>query len=200
MSEMEASFEEARRSFDEQNGKMDESMDAFSSIRSSMDELSGHIGQIHELITDAQEKNGQLVEAVQHVAAIAEESAAGVEEVNSSSHQQDTAIRHIASQADDMLSLSQRLFEEIDKFKMDDIEAEEAEITVSPEVNENRGQKEEDREVSPEAKGTAQAAEVVAVPVASADAGTQAAPREQADLKDDEAARRAEEEKKLQPV
>ncbi|WP_010496101.1 methyl-accepting chemotaxis protein [Paenibacillus elgii] len=204
MSEMEASFEEARRSFDEQNGKMDESVEAFSSIRSSMDELSGHIGQIHELITDAQEKNGQLVDAVQHVAAIAQESAAGVEEVNSSSHQQDTAIRHIASQADDMLSLTRRLFEEIDKFKIDDIEAEEAgeaEIPLSPEMDESRGQKKEDREVIPEAKSAGQAVtETAAAPAASTDTGTQAAPQEQADHKDNEAVSREEEEKKLQPV
>lgn len=120
MSEMEASLSEVKLSFEKQTGKMNESMDAFMDIRLSMDELSGHIEQIHTLISAAEDNNGKLVSSVQHIAAIAQETAAGVEEVNSASQQQDSAIHRIASQSDDILSLAQRLFNEINRFKISD--------------------------------------------------------------------------------
>ncbi|TDG01001.1 methyl-accepting chemotaxis protein [Paenibacillus piri] len=115
---LELLLSDARASFDQQNGKMSESMDAFRQIRGSMDELSGQIDLIQEQIASTKSKNGLLVESVQYVAAIAQETAAGVEEVSAASAQQDTAIHQIASQADDILSLSQQLFEEISRFRI----------------------------------------------------------------------------------
>jgi methyl-accepting chemotaxis protein len=52
------------------------------------------------------------------VAAIAEETAAGVQEVNASSVQQDNAIRDIARQAVEIHEISQKLFNEINVFKI----------------------------------------------------------------------------------
>jgi methyl-accepting chemotaxis protein len=119
--DLELHLSDARKSFDQQNGKMSESMDAFQQIRGSMDELSLHIDHIQEQIVQAKAKNGKLVESVQFVAAIAQETAAGVEEVSATSIQQDSAIHQIAAQADDILILSQRLFEEINKFQIGDL-------------------------------------------------------------------------------
>lgn len=121
MSEMEASLGVMKLSFEKQTGKMNESMDAFMDIRLSMNDLSGHIEQIHTLISAAEDKNSMLVSSVQHIASIAQETAAGVEEVNSSSQQQDSAIHRIASQSDDILSFAQRLFNEINRFKISDV-------------------------------------------------------------------------------
>ncbi|GAA4835237.1 hypothetical protein GCM10023310_10850 [Paenibacillus vulneris] len=118
--ELEANLNVARQSFDQQNNKMTESIDAFQQIRTSMDILSEHIDHMQEQIGTAKEMNGKLVESVQFVAAIAQETAAGVEEVSSTSVQQDTAIQLIASQADDILELSSKLFHEIHQFQIDD--------------------------------------------------------------------------------
>ncbi|OXM84315.1 methyl-accepting chemotaxis protein [Paenibacillus rigui] len=115
---LESSLFEARASFDQQKGKMNDSIDAFQQIRGSMDELSSHIEQIHQQIASAKERNSRLVESVQFVASIAQETAAGVEEVNSTSIQQDAAIQQIASQADDIQILSQKLFQEISRFQI----------------------------------------------------------------------------------
>jgi len=116
--ELETSLEEARHSLAAQNSKMAQSSTAFQDIRLSMDELAGHIGLIHERIEAAEGKNNELVRSVQHVAAIAQETAAGVEEVNASSLRQDAAIHRIAQEADDMMILAQRLFDEINEFKI----------------------------------------------------------------------------------
>lgn len=120
ISEMEASLNEMKLSFENQTGKINESMDAFMDIRLSMDELSDHIEQIHTLVSAAEDKNSKLASSVQHIAAIAQETAAGVEEVNSASQHQDSAIHRIASQSDDILSLAQQLFDEINRFKISD--------------------------------------------------------------------------------
>jgi methyl-accepting chemotaxis protein len=76
-------------------------------------------------------KNDHLNETLQIVAAIAEETAAGVQEVNSSSQQQDTAIRKIAKQAIDINGLSQDLFSEIDQFEISDDEVLVEEETIA---------------------------------------------------------------------
>ncbi|GCL70911.1 methyl-accepting chemotaxis protein [Paenibacillus naphthalenovorans] len=120
ISEMEASLNGMKLSFENQTGKINESMDAFMDIRLSMDELSDHIEQIHTLVSAAEDKNSKLASSVQHIAAIAQETAAGVEEVNSASQHQDSAIHRIASQSDDILSLAQQLFDEINRFKISD--------------------------------------------------------------------------------
>lgn len=118
MSGLESSLAAAKLSFGEQNQKMNDSLGAFNEIRESMDGLSDQIDQAHVLIEQAEEKNATLVESIQQVAGIAQETAAGVEEVNSSSTQQDIAIQHIATQSDDILGLALQLSEEISKFKI----------------------------------------------------------------------------------
>jgi methyl-accepting chemotaxis protein len=136
--DLDAYMEEARNSFHTQNGKMNESLDAFKQIRSSMDQLASYINQIHEQIDLAQQKNEKLVESVQFVAAIAQETAAGVEEVNSTSVHQNSAIHHIASQADDIMLLSQKLFQEVNRFQIGEIaeEIENVRITEDTDANE----------------------------------------------------------------
>ncbi|MDQ1909986.1 methyl-accepting chemotaxis protein [Paenibacillus sp. GD4] len=109
-----------RQSFDQQRDKMDDSVEAFAEIRVSMDELSEQVQQIHGRIERVMQKNSQLIDSVQFVSAIAQQSAAGIEEVNAVSLQQDMAIRRVAEQADDILVLSQELFEEISRFQIDE--------------------------------------------------------------------------------
>jgi methyl-accepting chemotaxis protein len=111
---------EAREYTLTQNNKVGETLNSFEGIEQSMQAITSQIGQIHEKIDQARIKNEKLVESVQFVAAIAQETAAGVEEVNSTSIQQNDSIFRIAKESDDILSLSQKLFEEISKFRIDE--------------------------------------------------------------------------------
>ncbi|WP_159881579.1 methyl-accepting chemotaxis protein [Paenibacillus puerhi] len=129
--ELEAILSAARQSFELQNGKMEESSTAFQDIRQSMDELNGHITLIHERIAAADVKNNELVHSIQHVAGISQETAAGVEEVNSSSLQQDAAIHQIARGADDMRLLAQQLFDEMSTFKIGEEHGETEEVLAA---------------------------------------------------------------------
>jgi methyl-accepting chemotaxis protein len=102
-----------------QNNKVGETLNSFEGIEQSMQAIASQIGQIHDKIDQVRIKNEKLVESVQLVAAIAQETAAGVEEVNSTSIQQNDSILRIAEESDDILNLSQKLFEEISKFRID---------------------------------------------------------------------------------
>lgn len=124
MKELDSALGDARESFVRQNGKVEESLEAFKEIRSSMDVLSGYMDQIHERIAEAKTRNGSLVESVQFVAAIAEETAAGVQEVHASSQEQDVAIRQIASESEEILNLALRLFEQIRRFRIEESQEE----------------------------------------------------------------------------
>jgi methyl-accepting chemotaxis protein len=111
---------EAREYTLTQNNKVDDTLNSFEGIEQSMQAMTSQIGQIHDKIDQARIKNEKLIESVQFVAAIAQETAAGVEEVNSTSIQQNDSILRIAEESDDILNLSQKLFEEISKFRIDE--------------------------------------------------------------------------------
>ncbi|MEX2461930.1 MAG: methyl-accepting chemotaxis protein [Paenibacillaceae bacterium] len=111
----------ARDGFRLQNTKVDATLTSFHSIRESMQEMILQMSDIHQKIDQAKTKNHKLVESIEFVATVAEETAAGVQEVNSTSIQQDASIHRIAGEADDIHLLSQKLFAEINKFKTDDI-------------------------------------------------------------------------------
>jgi methyl-accepting chemotaxis protein len=107
-----------------QNNKVGETLNSFEGIEQSMQAITSQIEQIHDKIDQARIKNEKLVESVQLVAAIAQETASGVEEVNSTSIQQNDSILRIVEESDDILSLSQKLFEEISKFRIDEVDEE----------------------------------------------------------------------------
>jgi methyl-accepting chemotaxis protein len=109
---------EARESIHSQNSKVTETLNSFQSIDASTIEISTQMEQIGLKVVQVKKKNDQLNETLQMVAAIAEETAAGVQEVNSTSQQQDSAIRKIAEQAVDINRFSQSLLAEIDQFEI----------------------------------------------------------------------------------
>lgn len=110
---------------EEQEHKVSETLSSFEAIDHSIVEISKQIGQIHDKVDMTQTMNRRLAESVHAVAAIAEETAAGVQEVNASSVQQDNAIHDIARQAVEINEISQKLFKEINIFKIDSDRVEE---------------------------------------------------------------------------
>lgn len=131
--ELQLSLVDARESALTQSSHVEMTFGSFSRIEQSTLVIREQIVQIHQKIEQAQSKNDLLIDSVQFVAAIAQETAAGVEEVNSTSIQQDASIRRIAEESDDILELAQQLFEEISKFQIvEDVREDEiAEVEIS---------------------------------------------------------------------
>ena len=119
MDEFQKYMLETKGNLEEQDQKVAETLSSFEAIDQSIVEISNQIGQIHDKVDRTQAMNRRLAESVHSVAAIAEETAAGVQEVNASSVQQDNAIRDIARQAIEINEISQQLFEEINIFKIE---------------------------------------------------------------------------------
>jgi methyl-accepting chemotaxis protein len=109
---------ETKQNIEQQDDKVAETLSSFEAIDHSIEEISVQIGQIHDKVDINRINNTRLSESLQCVAAIAEETAAGVQEVNASSIQQNTAISDIAAEAIKINEVSQRLFQEINVFKI----------------------------------------------------------------------------------
>jgi methyl-accepting chemotaxis protein len=103
-----------------QGSKIHDTLSAFQTIQNSITDLCRQTDTIHAKVKRAEADNESLIDAIQHVAAIAEETAAGVQEVNSTSIEQDESVRRIAEQADAIHVLAESLFTEIGKFKTPD--------------------------------------------------------------------------------
>ncbi|MDF2922978.1 MAG: hypothetical protein K0R57_1892 [Paenibacillaceae bacterium] len=99
-----------------QNVKVGDSLNSFDAIFRSMTEVTSQVNSVHDKVEVVRSKNGELIDSFQHVAAVAEETAAGVQEMSSTFIEQDGSIRHIAEQAEDINHLSQELFRQLDSF------------------------------------------------------------------------------------
>lgn len=109
---------ETRGSLEQQDDQVAETLASFAAIDESITGISAQIGQIHHKVEHTRTIHSRLSESVHAVAAVAEQTAAGVQEVNASSFRQDQAIRDIARQAEEIHDISQRLFREIQVFRI----------------------------------------------------------------------------------
>ncbi|WP_342439488.1 methyl-accepting chemotaxis protein [Paenibacillus sp. FSL L8-0436] len=111
---------ETKKSLEQQDHQVAETLASFEAIDGSITGISRQIGQIHHKVELTRKINSRLAVSIHSVASVAEQTAAGVQEVNASSTQQDKAIRDIARQAVEINEISQRLFREINIFKIEE--------------------------------------------------------------------------------
>jgi methyl-accepting chemotaxis protein len=111
---------ETKKSLEQQDHQVAETLASFEAIDGSITGISRQIGQIHHKVELTRKINSRLAVSIHSVASVAEQTAAGVQEVNASSTQQDKAIRDIARQAVEINEISQRLFTEINIFKIEE--------------------------------------------------------------------------------
>ncbi|OKP88472.1 hypothetical protein A3848_17955 [Paenibacillus sp. P32E] len=111
---------ETQKSLEQQDHQVEQTLASFEAIDESITGISHQIGQIHQKVEQTRKINTRLADSVHSVAAVAEQTAAGVQEVNASSTQQDQAIRDIARQAVEINEISQHLFREIHVFKIEE--------------------------------------------------------------------------------
>ncbi|WP_438447978.1 methyl-accepting chemotaxis protein [Gorillibacterium sp. sgz5001074] len=130
IAELERSIQEAQEVLENQDGQVMRTLRSFQAIEESMQEVTSRIDSIYDKLEGAKERNRMLVGKVQHVAAVAEETAAGVQEMTSTSIEQDASIRRIAEQAQEIREYSESLFREISQFR---VEAEEERLRAAEE-------------------------------------------------------------------
>ncbi|MFF2158049.1 methyl-accepting chemotaxis protein [Paenibacillus chitinolyticus] len=118
MLEMQARVTDARRHADAQELTVRESLGSFEAIERAMEVVTNQIQFVNGRIERSLHSSAQLVGTIRHMAEIAEQTSAGVQEVTSASTENDASIRSIAVQADEMNGLAESLYREINKFKI----------------------------------------------------------------------------------
>ena len=102
-----------------------EQMSAVTNVNKSFGAISQAIETIHEIIKkntndmrEASKNSSKIVEILQNISAVSEETAAASEEVTASMQQTSSAVDHVASTADTLNSVAANLMKEIQKFKI----------------------------------------------------------------------------------
>ncbi|CAH2215129.1 methyl-accepting chemotaxis protein [Tepidibacter aestuarii] len=92
--------------------------DSFDIISKSVGDITYKITGIRDFIHNINEEKDLIVESIQNIAAVSEESASSSQDVNTSMQQQLLAVEEVAKLADDLNNLAMKLTDEIKVFKI----------------------------------------------------------------------------------
>jgi methyl-accepting chemotaxis protein len=116
---------------------------SFADIVNQVDLIEQNVNQVQNSLQLVNTSSDQLTLAIQDISAISEESAASAEEVAASSEHQLQAIEEVNQAALQLQDLSQRLIEEVSKFKLENTEGNtENRIEYSTEVSKSEDEEE----------------------------------------------------------
>lgn len=124
----------AQEAIHSQHQQIREALDTFQLIRESMQLIHEQIQNVRQQAAHTELKQQAIVHAVQRVAAIAEQTAARAQEIGANAELQDHSIRSVAKQSGEIHRLSQQLFQEIERFKIDENQGEEVEERMTVEI------------------------------------------------------------------
>lgn len=101
-----------------QNQAVNATVSSFNEIATSMEELAQHLDMISQGIIEMDKYKDEVVSAMHDISAVSEESAASSEEVTASTEEQLAGIEELTAYAQDLSTASDRLYEAINKFKI----------------------------------------------------------------------------------
>lgn len=103
---------------EEQFTSVNEVNEAFNKIAQATDTITMEIDYIGELVNEMNKSNGDVVNSINNIAAISEETAACSEEVTASIQTQTEAIAEVLKESEDLKQKAELLDVEINKFKI----------------------------------------------------------------------------------
>jgi len=118
IAELSRSVASADSVFKAQHVKVAHTQQSFGAIEHAISTVQEQTGIVQSIIKSVSNRSKDLVHAIRQVASIAETTAAGVQEVNSSSYEQNDAIRLVAGRSGQIATLAKELFDEISRFKI----------------------------------------------------------------------------------
>lgn len=111
-------MEEVRGVISLQDENVVHTQEAFKSVKRGIDQSIHGIDSIAERAHELDESRVRIVDVVQNLSAIAEEYAASTEEISASSNQVESIVATIASNATQVNDIADRLWGDMDKFKL----------------------------------------------------------------------------------
>lgn len=103
---------------DEQTKAVHEVNSAFTHISNSIDEIAQKIELITDYVGNMNRDKDKIVEAIENISSVSEETAAASEEVTASMQQQSMAVTEVAEAANKLSELAIKLNNEISRFKI----------------------------------------------------------------------------------
>jgi len=104
--------------YNEQQVAMQTTADSFMKIVSVMEELSASISHITNEVKNMNENKNKVMEAIQSISAISQQSAAAAEEVAASAEDQLRALSTVTESAETLNQMSRQLQELVERFKV----------------------------------------------------------------------------------
>lgn len=102
----------------EANSFMEESSVAFKTIEDSIEKMSNFICKLINEINIVNHKKETVIDSIQDIASISEESAAATEEVSATMEEQNSTMEDISATTEKLKDIANQLHELIDKFKV----------------------------------------------------------------------------------
>jgi len=101
-----------------QNKAVQDTIQVFKRIMSSMESLSVQVKQIMARIEGMEENKEKAISSIQNISAVSEETAASTQEVTASTQEQLSSIEELSRFADELKAASEELQAAVDKFKL----------------------------------------------------------------------------------
>ncbi|MCY6371664.1 methyl-accepting chemotaxis protein [Clostridium ganghwense] len=101
---------------DENTKAVNRTEDIFNKISNTLEDLKNKIGEVMAYSENMEDKKNSIVDIIQNISALAEETSASTEEMNSISQEQLTNMEALSRHAGDLQGLSNSLQDEINKF------------------------------------------------------------------------------------
>jgi methyl-accepting chemotaxis protein len=111
-------IEDAKSIVTEQNEAVTDTRDIFNKILESINELMNEIKLIQTSIVETNKGKLEIVSRMQSISAVSEESSASAEEVSATTQQVTAAMNEFTNSAAGLQELSEKLEEQINKFKL----------------------------------------------------------------------------------
>ena len=111
-------MQNVKKRADEQTVAVEEVNDSFNLISNAIEKITGKIELIANYVIEMDRDKDSIVESIEGISSVSEETAAASEEVTASMQQQAMAIEEVARAADKLNELSLKLNDEINKFKI----------------------------------------------------------------------------------
>ncbi len=123
MSRMSASTDNGLSLANEQYQAMRETTAAFTVIEQKVERIVGQLLQLNEELHHSQEKSGRVLQSIENISAVTEQSAAGSQEIAASTAEQRTAFAASYDKLKHLIQIAKELHLEIERFKLDEKQA-----------------------------------------------------------------------------
>ncbi|MGE6630945.1 methyl-accepting chemotaxis protein [Bacillus sp. NPDC077027] len=101
-----------------QQEAMDNTSNSFEDIEEKAKYIKDEMALLNEQIVQSTALGGQVLHSIENISAVVEETAAGSQEISASANEQLTSFNHMSDQVEELMNMTARLNETVNRFKL----------------------------------------------------------------------------------